>query len=266
MLRVIALLLMLLVSMQPAHALRVATLSPHATELVWFAGGSEQLVGVSAYSDFPESASSLPSIGDASAIDRERIISLQPELLVYWSNGIRPSDLAWLRERGIALFASNPVTVDELANELHRLAKLLGTEKSARKTIEAMREKEKQLRALDTGVPVRIIHQLWRKPLIVLGKKDLLPQTLALCGIENPVDTGGQPSAAVSREYLHAIRADAILVAEEALFEPFNPHGLPLMRGDGNSMHRPTPRLLDTALDICRKARDGSKLSDLLER
>jgi iron complex transport system substrate-binding protein len=250
--------LLLLGSLQPAHALRVATLSPHATELVWFAGAGDQLVGVSAFSDYPESARNLPSIGDASAIDRERIISLDPELLVYWSNGIRPSDLAWLRDRGIALFASNPVTVDELVNEVQRLAELLGTETWARNSILAIREKEKQLRALDTGVPVRMIHQLWRRPLIVLGRQDLLPHTLGLCGIENPVDTGGQASAAVSREYLHAVRGDVILVADEAVFEPFNPHALPLLRGDGNSLYRATPRLLDAALEICRKVRDRS--------
>ena len=265
MLRLIPVLL-LLGSMPPAHALRVATLSPHATELVWFAGGSDQLVGVSAFSDFPQSAANLPSIGDASAIDRERIISLAPELLVYWSNGIRPSDLAWLRQRGIALFASNPVTIDDLVSELQRLASLLGTEESARKSIEAIRQKEKQLRALDTGLPVRMIHQLWDKPLIVLGTQDLLPQTLKLCGIENPVETGSMPSATVSREYLLAVRADAILVAREAHFEPYNPRDLPLLRGDGNSIHRATPRLLDAALDICRKARDGGKLPGFMEQ
>ena len=258
MLRVISVVL-LLVSMQPVHALRVATLSPHATELVWFAGGGDQLVGVSAFSDFPEIATNLPSIGDASGIDRERIISLDPELIVYWSNGIRPSDLAWLRERGIALFASNPVTIDELVYELHRLAELLQTEESARKSIETIRKKKKQLQALDTGVPVHMIHQLWGKPLIVLGKQDLLPHTLRLCGIENPIDTDGHPSAAVSREYLHAVRADIILIAEEAPFKPFNPHDLPLLRGDGNSMHRATPRLLDAAFDICRKVRNSRK-------
>jgi len=259
--------LLLLGSMQPALALRVATLSPHATELVWFAGAGDQLVGVSAFSDYPESAGNLPSIGDASAIDRERIISLDPELLVYWSKGIRPSDLAWLRDRGIALFASNPLTIDELVDELHRLAELLGTEATARNSILTIREKEKQLRALDRGYPVRLIHQLWRRPLIVLGKQDLLPHTLRLCGIENPIDTGEQASATVSREYLHAVRGDVILVAEEALFEPFNPHGLPLLRGDGNSMYRATPRLLDAALEICRKVRDGgSRLPGLRDR
>ena len=252
------LLLFLLGSTQAAQAVRVATLSPHATELVWFAGAGDQLVGVSAFSDFPKSVESLPSIGDARAIDRERIISLAPELLVYWSNGIRPSDLAWLKNRGIALFASNPVTIDELVEELQELAERLGTEASARKSIEAIRQKEAQLRALDTGMPVRMLHQLWQRPLIVLGKRDLLSRTLELCGIENPVETGEQPSATVSREYLHALKADAILIADELPFEPFNPHGLPVYRGNSNRMHRATPRLLDAALDICLKIRKGA--------
>ena len=78
-------------------------------------------------------------------------------------------------------------------------------------------------------------------------------------GIENPIDTDGHPSAAVSREYLHAVRADIILIAEEAPFKPFNPHDLPLLRGDGNSMHRATPRLLDAAFGICRKVRNSRK-------
>jgi iron complex transport system substrate-binding protein len=249
------LLLLLIGSTLPANALRVITLSPHATELVWFAGGGDQLVGVSSFSDFPESARQLPSIGDATAIDRERIISLAPELLVYWSNGIRPSDLAWLRKRGITLFASNPVTIDQLADELGRLGMLLGTEEAAQKAVRGIRKKEQQLRALEREPQVQMIHQLWNRPLIVLGKRDLLPQVLRLCGIENPIDTGGQPSAAVSREYLYGLQADAILIADDAFFEPFNPHGLAVYRGDGDRLYRATPRLLDAALDICSKVR-----------
>mgnify|MGYP000556085334 FL=1 len=53
------------------HAERVVTLSPHATELVWFAGGGDQLVGVSAFSDYPQPVRKLPVIGDSTGIDRE---------------------------------------------------------------------------------------------------------------------------------------------------------------------------------------------------
>jgi ABC-type Fe3+-hydroxamate transport system substrate-binding protein len=132
---------------------------------------------------------------------------------------------------------------------------LLGTEEAAQRAIQGIRKKEQQLRALDREPLVQMIHQLWNRPLIVLGKRDLLPQALKLCGIENPIETGEQPSATVSREYLYGLQSDAILIAEDAFFEPFNPHELAVFRGDGDRLYRATPRLLDAALDICRKVR-----------
>lgn len=106
--------LCLFLAVTHAEAARVVTLSPHATELVWFAGGGSRLVGISSFSDFPKEITTLPVIGDAAGLDRERVISLQPDLLVYWSNGIKASDLEWLERRGIRTFATNPVTIDGL--------------------------------------------------------------------------------------------------------------------------------------------------------
>ena len=245
--------------MPATQSARVVTLSPHATELVWFAGGGEQLVGVAAFSDFPSTVRQLPVIGDAAGIDRERLIGLETDLLVYWSNGIRPSDLAWLQERGIATFASAPVTIDGLVEELRNLGELLGTGEAAAQSIRDIEQKRQALAQLGTGERVRMLHQLWNRPLIVLGRQDLLPHALQLCGIDNPVDIGDLASASVSREYLHALEADAILIGDDAFFEPFNPAGLPVYRGDSNRMHRPAPRLLDAALEICRAIRSEEK-------
>jgi iron complex transport system substrate-binding protein len=243
-----------------AQSARVVTLSPHATELVWFAGGGEQLVGVAAFSDFPETVRQLPVIGDVTGIDRERLISLAPDLLVYWSSGIRPSDLAWLQERGIATFASGAMSIDGLVEELRSLGELLGTGEAAARSIRDIEQKRQALERLGTGDKrVRMIHQLWNRPLIVLGRRDLLPHALELCGIDNPVDIGDLASASVSREYLHALEADAILIGDDAFFAPFNPGGLPVYRSDSNRMHRPAPRLLDAALEICRAIRSANE-------
>lgn len=251
------LLLLLLFWIPATHAARVVTLSPHATELVWFAGAGEQLVGVASFSDFPESVSSLPVIGDSTGIDRERVIALKPDLLVYWSNGIKRSDIDWLRKRGIDTFRSNPVTIEGLIAEIGRLGQLLGTETAALGTIATIEQRRSELTSLDTGRRVRMLHQLWDRPLIMLGKNDLLAKTLTLCGIENPVEIGDLPSASISPEYLLTIEADAILIGDDSTFRPFNPRKLPVMRGDNNRLYRATPRLLDAALEICRLVRES---------
>ena len=51
---------------QPVHrqetAQRVVTLAPHLTELVFASGAADKLVGVSAYSDYPKEAMTLPVV------------------------------------------------------------------------------------------------------------------------------------------------------------------------------------------------------------
>ena len=51
---------------QPAK--RIISLAPHVTELVFAAGAGKQLVGVSEYSDYPEEAKKIASIGSIFAL------------------------------------------------------------------------------------------------------------------------------------------------------------------------------------------------------
>ena len=66
---------------------RVVSLAPHLTELVFSAGAGDHLVGVVAYSDYPEAARSIPRIGDAFNLDFERLAELTPDLVLAWKSG-----------------------------------------------------------------------------------------------------------------------------------------------------------------------------------
>lgn len=54
-----------------APAQRVISLAPHATELVFAAGGGSRLVGTVTYSDYPAAARAVPRVGDNKALDLE---------------------------------------------------------------------------------------------------------------------------------------------------------------------------------------------------
>ena len=252
------LLLLLLLILTTAEALsapaqRVVTLSPHATELVYFAGGGNRLVGVSNFSDFPPSVSTLPRVGDAMGLDRERILMLQPDLVVVWSGGARLRDLQWLRLQQIRVYESDPQTLQAIAGDILALGKLLGTEQHARGSVRDFNmqlEKMKSLgRSSDSGLSV--IHQLWRHPLMVLTDEELVSRALALCGIKNPVQIPGHKLATVSNEYLWSLEANAILIDDKSFFDAYNPASLRVIHADTLRLHRPTPRLLDAALEVC---------------
>ncbi len=71
----------------PGKAQRIVSLSPHATELLFAAGATKQVVGTIDYSDYPEQARSIPRIGSFQKIDLERVIALKPDLVIGWQAG-----------------------------------------------------------------------------------------------------------------------------------------------------------------------------------
>src|SRR5215510_11691168 len=89
-----------------APARRIVSLAPHATELLYAAGAGDRVVGVLATSDWPPEALSKPKVGDAHALDMERIFALAPDLVVTWPYSA-PEEVALLRARGIAVFITN---------------------------------------------------------------------------------------------------------------------------------------------------------------
>src|SRR5438045_2202302 len=95
-------------------ARRIVSLAPHATELLFAAGAGGHVVGVMAGSDFPAPAMQLPVVGNANALDLERILALRPDLIVTWPF-TTPTQVAMLRGQGIAVFTTHPRTIDGIA-------------------------------------------------------------------------------------------------------------------------------------------------------
>jgi len=252
------LLLLLLLTTTEALATplqRVVTLSPHATELVYFAGGGDRLVGISNFSDFPPPVTTLPRVGDAMGMDRERILMLRPDLVVVWSGGARFRDLQWLRKQHIRVYESDPQTLQEIAGDILALGKLLGTEQHAQRSVRDFNQQLEKLKSLGESrlSSMRVIHQVWQHPLMVLTDEELVSRALALCGITNPVHIPGHKLATVTDEYLWSLEADAILIDQKSFFDAYNPSSMTIIHVDTLRLHRPTPRLLDAALEVCRE-------------
>ncbi len=61
---------------------RVVSVAPNLTELMYKLGAGEKLVGRSDYCDYPEEAASVESVGTLSSPDIEKIISLEPDVVI----------------------------------------------------------------------------------------------------------------------------------------------------------------------------------------
>jgi len=246
-----------------APAQRIVSLAPHATELVFAAGGGSRVIGVSATSDWPPAARTLPQVGDARAIDLERIVALHPDLVVTWPY-TAPGEVARLRARGIAVFTTDPRTIDGIADDLERLGTLLGTGESARVRADALRAQLAERRRASAGRRrLTVFYEIWPSPLFTIGGGHLISQAIEACGGRNVFASLALPAPTVSVEAVLAAKPDVIVAAADDGLRPDwlgdwrRWPALPavatgnLLVVDGNLLHRPGPRFIDGVEQLC---------------
>ncbi|VAW47218.1 Vitamin B12 ABC transporter, substrate-binding protein BtuF, partial [hydrothermal vent metagenome] len=100
---------------------RIISLAPHITEMLYSAGGGEKIVGVVSYSDYPKEALNKPIIGGYNAINLEKIIQLNPDLILGWTSGNRPQDIKRLKALGFHVQLFEVTQLEDIPNRIEAL-------------------------------------------------------------------------------------------------------------------------------------------------
>jgi iron complex transport system substrate-binding protein len=246
-----------------APARRIVTLAPHATELAYAAGAGSAIVGVVKGSDFPPAARLLPVIGDATALDLERIVMLAPDLIVTWP-WTTPAQVGWLRARGIAVFEADPRSAGGIADDVERIGALSGTSPHARASASALRAKLAALKRAQVDEPaLRVFYQVSDVPLFTLGGQHLVNEAISQCGGRNVFAALALPAPQVSVEAVLAADPQVIVAGTDGAERPAwlerwrQWTGIDAVRRnalyavDANLLHRPGPRFIDGIAQLC---------------
>ncbi|NHL67108.1 cobalamin-binding protein [Burkholderia ambifaria] len=252
----------------PAPAQRVISLAPHATELVYAAGGGAKLVGTVTYSDYPPAAQAVPRVGDNKALDLERIAALKPDLIVVWRHGNAERQTDALRALHIPLFFSEPKHLDDVATSLRQLGTLLGTAPVADAAAASFSRDIAALRArYASRAPVTMFFQVWDRPLTTLNGAHLFNDVIALCGGRNVFAALKPLAPSVTDEAVLAANPEAIVTTSAGATRSDAP--LPslarwrawpalmavarnnLFAIDGDLLTRPSPRIAQGAAALC---------------
>ena len=246
-----------------APATRIISLAPHATELLYAVGAGDRVVGVLDSSDWPPEVTLKPKVGDARALDLERILTLAPDLVVTWPFAA-PAQVGALRDRGVAVFISNPATIDGIAADLERLGALTGTLPTATARAADFRARLARLAAGHAGVRrLGVFYEIWNAPLYTIGGGHLISEAIRVCGGENVFASLSLPAPGVSVEAVLAARPEVIVAgasggARPAWLDEWKRwSGLPAVaRGnfytvDANLLHRASPRFVDGVAQLC---------------
>jgi iron complex transport system substrate-binding protein len=198
--------------------LRIVSLAPGATEMLFAAGAGSELVATVEYSDVPPQAQRVPRIGDAVSIDLERLVTLKPDVVVAWPSGGNPAQREKIVRLGIAVYDQQTARLADLAPSLRRLGELAGTlpaAESAARAIEARLAalRETYARGRDASQQPRVLLEIWNRPLYTVGGRQLMSDALALCGARNVFEDLSEPGPVVDVEAVIARNPDIIIAA-----------------------------------------------------
>lgn len=241
---------------QPAR--RVISLSPHLTELLFAIGAEKTLVGAVEASDYPPAANKIRRIGNASALDFETIVALQPDLIVAWHSGNGSRALAKLQQLGLALYRSEPTQLADIAKNLDDLGQLTGFASNARQKSALFRQQLDQLTQPACSTPVTVFYQLWNQPLMTLNRQSLITQAITHCGGDNIFAAVPEMAAKIDIEAVLAANPEIIIVSDPQWIEPWQQW--PQLKASQHQhiyyippdyLHRPTERILMGMAQLC---------------
>lgn len=247
-----------------APARRAITLTPHATELVYAAGAGAYLAGTVRASDYPPAARALPGIGDAMQPDPERVVRLNPDLILGWQPATAAGLTGIAGKLGTPIFYSDPQRLDDIPSSIERYGRLFGTTATADAEAARLRARLAGLRAAYAGKPkVRVFVQAGTDPLYTLNDSSIVSDALTLCGGVNVFGQAPVVAPQVSLESVLAARPDAVIAGvqsaaeAETLRHRWHDTRLPAALAghvyalDADALYRPGPRLVDLSAALC---------------
>ena len=113
----------------------------------------------------------LARVGDAFRIDLERIIELDPDLVIAWKSGNPQTALQKLRNLGITVWQIEITHPDEIADTVENIARATGKETTGLPLALQLRHRLDQLRRQNAGkTPVTYFYQIAARPLYTIRR------------------------------------------------------------------------------------------------
>jgi iron complex transport system substrate-binding protein len=196
----------------------VASLAPHATEILFELGLGDKIIGVSEYCDYPEEAVSKDKLGDYWQPNIELIVEAEPDIL-FVGKAASEDFLIALEENGIIAVALEGSSLEETYETILSAGKITGTHQKAQEVVGAMKEKaaeiKKKLEDVDR-VKSYFVISYGDQGDFTAGAGSFIDEMITLAGGENIAGDMEQEWAEYSIEKLVEKQPDIILSTIQA--------------------------------------------------
>jgi iron complex transport system substrate-binding protein len=249
----------------PQHIDRIVSLAPNLTEIVYFVGAGDRLVGDTEYCDYPAEAKKVAKIGDTMHPSVERIIALKPQIVLVSTASQLEAFTRQLDQQQIAVYVTDPQSLDEVFRSISTLGDLFGTKEPAERLVADLRRRSDAVTAAVSATkPIAVFYQVSDEPLYTIGRESYLTDLVRRAGgvsVTADVATG---FPRFSDEAALAARPEAIILptggsmgtANSTAASPFKNSPAVLnsrvYKVNEDHLQRPGPRLVDGLEEMAR--------------
>ena len=225
------------------------SLVPSVTGSLFDLGLGQCLVGVTEFCVYPAAGvARLPKVGGTKNPDRERIVALQPDLVIANQEENRREDVEALRAAGVPVWVTFPNTARDALNLLWALTRVFDAPQQGRTLAALERSYEVTSMAAENMPVVSVFCPVWREPAapaaavwwMTANRETYLHDVLRICGGRNvfagrdrryplaadldPQRPADPPDPARDTRYPRVTTAEIVAAAPEVILLPSEPY------------------------------------------
>lgn len=163
---------------------KIISLAPSNTEILYALGLEDRVVGVTEYCDYPEAARQKPQIGGYSTVDVEKVVAIQPDLILAASLH-QDEVVPRLEGLNLTVLVLAPRTIGEVLDAISLVGAVAG---KAEEATNLTAEMEGRIKAVTdkTALPEeqrpRVLYVLWHNPLMTVGSETRIHELIERAG------------------------------------------------------------------------------------
>ena len=166
--------------------MRVISLAPSNTEMLFALGVGNRIVGVTEYCNYPPEANNINRVAGFNTVNLEKVAQVRPELIL----AIRGNDmesLRSLRQLGIPVFSFDIQNLDQVSSALRRLGVLFGVEYRANSLADSLESRVRLVRQQMKNIPdkPKVMWGFWGDPIYTAGAGTMIDDVIKTAGGKN---------------------------------------------------------------------------------
>jgi iron complex transport system substrate-binding protein len=202
----------------PAEAMRIVSLAPSNTEILFALGLADRVYGVTEWCDYPPEAMEKEKVGGYADVDLEKIIAINPDLIL--AEDLHKAEvIPALEELGYPVIALVPHNMQEVIDSITLVGMLTDTSEAAQQITDDMSQRVQAITDATAGLSqedgVRVLYVVWHDPVMSVGSDTRIHELIEMAGGINIAEVGGEGYPTLALEEIISLNPQVIIVNTE---------------------------------------------------